>query len=317
MYKTMYQYYDAIQPPETLLPRLLAMEPESRRTSTPWRVVGPAACLALAAVAAGLLPPKQAEPASLSQPTHQVIQQTAAPDTADTSAPVDEPTPELTAEGQWPEPTAAPPAENVEVVSSSLLRPYSFEELVADASVIVKAKLTATSDAFQIIPVFGDSPSIFTDYEFTVTENLFGNAREGEALTVRMEGGTAGGTTLLVEGNPAFQAGEEVLLFLYQPNMGSGYNTLGDYYYLLGAGQGAYYADPGNADRYTDSFGNELSLQELMQITGKMNPDDIDPDRFYKEFVENEKANLQSGFITEEEYQALLQEAEQYATIVK
>lgn len=87
MYNTMYQYYDAIQPPETLLPQLLAMEPEPRRAATPWRVVVPAAaCLALAAVAAGLLlPPKQTDPVSLGQPTHQVVQQTAAPETPDTA----------------------------------------------------------------------------------------------------------------------------------------------------------------------------------------------------------------------------------------
>lgn len=41
-----------------------------------------------------------------------------------------------------------------------------------------------------------------------------------------------------------------------------------------------------------------------------MNPDDVDADRFYKEFVENQKGNLKRGFITEEEYQALLLEAE-------
>lgn len=104
MNKTMYQYYDAIQPPETLLPRLLTMEPEPRRETMPWRVVVPtAACLALMAVAAGLLlSPKQAEPVSLSHPTPQTIQQTSAPDTAETTAPEVGQTPELTAEAQWP-----------------------------------------------------------------------------------------------------------------------------------------------------------------------------------------------------------------------
>ena len=123
MYNTMYQYYDAIQPPETLLPRLLAMEPEPRRTPTPWRVVVPtAACLALMAVAAGLLlPPKQAEPVSLSQPTPQIIQQTAAPDAAETPAPEVEQTPELTSEVPWTETPTAPPMEPEapEVSSSS------------------------------------------------------------------------------------------------------------------------------------------------------------------------------------------------------
>lgn len=109
MHNTMYQYYDAIQPPETLLPQLLAMEPEPRRETTPWRVVIPAAaCLALAAAAAGLLlPQRQAESVSLSQPTPQTIHQTAAPDTAEKTAPEIGQTPGL-ATGEAP---YVPPAE--------------------------------------------------------------------------------------------------------------------------------------------------------------------------------------------------------------
>jgi hypothetical protein len=201
-------------------------------------------------------------------------------------------------------------------IMSGVLEQYNLTDLINTSTLIVKAKLTSASDAFQIIPVFGCSPSNFTDYNFKVSEVVFGNATKDDMIVVRMQGGLAGGTDLIVEDNPQFTENEEVLLFLYQPKMGSGYNTKGDYYYILGLGQGAYYQDSRN-NSYFDMYGNKLSYDYLVNAVGKRDVNSIDEEHFLKQFVANTYANLKSGFITENEYLSLLSEASQYATIVK
>ena len=41
-----------------------------------------------------------------------------------------------------------------------------------------------------------------------------------------------------------------------------------------------------------------------------------DEDRVYKEFLKNQQINLENGFITQEEYEQLLEEVQNYATII-
>ena len=41
-----------------------------------------------------------------------------------------------------------------------------------------------------------------------------------------------------------------------------------------------------------------------------------DEDRGYKEFLKNQQINLENGFITQEEYEQLLEEVQNYATII-
>ena len=53
-----------------------------------------------------------------------------------------------------------------------------------------------------------------------------------------MEGGSIENRTVVVDNNPLFETESEVILCLYKPDMGSGYNTMGNYYYLRGISQG-------------------------------------------------------------------------------
>ncbi len=63
MNEALFYYYDSIRPPETLLPRLLALEPKQKRTPPKWLAAIPvAACFAVLIYAASLLLPGKTEP---------------------------------------------------------------------------------------------------------------------------------------------------------------------------------------------------------------------------------------------------------------
>lgn len=204
-------------------------------------------------------------------------------------------------------------------VQCGVLREYSYSDLINESTLIVRATLTETSEPFQIIPTFGNSPSNFTDYYFNVTDVLRGDADMEPRITVRIQGGRVNNLDLIVEDAPHISIGDDVLLFLYQPNMGSGYNTEGEYYYILGVNQGIYYCENEakihtSEEYFTDCYGNELNYTDVLNQTSIIPLKD--ENCFYTEFMENVKCNYESGFITEEEYQQLMDETTQYATIV-
>lgn len=214
------------------------------------------------------------------------------------------------------------------MVKSGVLAEVTYDDLLQDASVIVKAHTTNISEAFSIQSVNG-AVSNFTDYTLEADRVLKGRLAENETFTVRLEGGTVNGQKVVVEEAPQLSVDEPVLLFLYQPNMGGGFNTEGDYYYVLGMMQGAFYPEKGSDEKthaastttFTNKLGTSISLQTLandlanMQQTVETN--DANDNGVYEKFLENQKKNLESGFITQEEYEQGLNEAKQYATIIK
>lgn len=222
-----------------------------------------------------------------------------------------------------------PSSENVAEESSTTmhksgsLKSYPYEALLNDAPVIVKAHTVDISNPFKIKSVNG-SISRFTDYTVQADEVYRGQIATGDSVVVRIEGGCIDGNDVVVDEAPSLKMDEEVVLFLYQPNMGSGFNTEGDYYYVLGMTQGAFYPkvqdDKLTAD-YVNKFGTTFSLDRLQSDITSMDSDRLvvanRENRVYEEFLNNQKANLESGMITQEEYDRFLQEAQTYATIVK
>lgn len=57
-----------------------------------------------------------------------------------------------------------------------------------------------------------------------------------------------------------FKDGDDVVLFLYQPNTGGGYNTLGNYYYIVGVNQGVFYKHQPEASDESDVFHSVSSI---------------------------------------------------------
>lgn len=205
---------------------------------------------------------------------------------------------------------------------SGMLPKYSYEDLLEKASVIATVSLVEASAPFEIQSVSG-AISSFTDYTMEVVEPIKGNVMAGESIVVRLEGGRVDNLNVVVEENPEIMSDSKMLLFLYQPGMGGSYNTEGDYYYVLGMNQGAFYSE-NRARAVDENFTNELGLivnkntlkldvEALSTVNGeKAN----NSNWVYEEFVDNQQKNLESGFITQEEYELLLKESSQYATII-
>lgn len=214
------------------------------------------------------------------------------------------------------------------VVKSGVLAEVTYDDLLQDASVIVEAHTTNISEAFSIQSVNG-AVSNFTDYTLQADKVLKGALDENETFTVRLEGGTVDGQKVVVEEAPQLPVDESVLLFLYQPNMGGGFNTEGNYYYVLGMMQGVFYPEKDADEKtyaesnntFTNGLGTSISIQtlenDLSNLQQTVSGNNMNENRVYEAFLENQKKNLESGFITQEEYEKGLNESKQYATIVK
>lgn len=202
---------------------------------------------------------------------------------------------------------------------SGLLPSYSYQDLLNQAPVIVTGSVVDAS-TIQIVPVGGENPAAFTDYTVEVVNALRGSLNTGEKITVRVQGEqTSNSSGVGVEDSVQFSLDDEVLLFLYQPKMGGSYNTEGDYYYILGQSQGAYQAD--GSTYYSNVVGEAIDVADLqddlfsMSSEQKQSAENIN--RFYEEFIANQQKNLENGFITRDEFDQMMKNIQEYATVVE
>lgn len=203
--------------------------------------------------------------------------------------------------------------DSVEVVSG-LLPAYTLDDLVDRSNLIVRAKMISRSNPFEIKPVFGESTSVFTDYTFEIETVLKGSPKD-DSVIVRTRGGSTGDRIVFAEDEPEFTVGKDVLLFLYQPGMGSGYNTTGDYYYVTGVSQGVYELENDIAiQTLTKERSTYDKIRESVETQVRNGGTTIIP---REEFQDNLDRNLKNGFINEKDYQLLLAESDQYAEIVR
>ncbi|MCD8145567.1 MAG: hypothetical protein LUD79_09630 [Oscillospiraceae bacterium] len=198
------------------------------------------------------------------------------------------------------------------VYISGTLEEKTLDDLYEQSALVAVGTVSGKSEAFQIQNVSGGTAN-FTDYYFDVSTALRG-AAESETVTVRVQGGTVGNYTEVCESSPALEVGDEYLLFLYKPGRGGAYNTEGDYYYVLGQAQGCFTAD--SSESYVSQNGVTLTQESL---TAALSDEDLEPvnvDYFREEYIANQQRNLESGFITQEEYDEMMANIDQYATIV-
>ena len=180
------------------------------------------------------------------------------------------------------------------------------EDVVARSSLAVSGKITACSERFGIKPTFGGDPMPYYDWTFTIEETYRGES-ETDTITVRT------GQDL----EAYLSVGDSVLLFLYQPHMGGGYNAEGDYYYIASVVNGIYtmeYTDDGIALR--DSTGMAVdweSFQEELQAQSALHP--VNELRALNDYLFSVQRNAE-----ENQYAPTMEEAladiEQYAEIV-
>ena len=201
------------------------------------------------------------------------------------------------------------------VTIEGTLEEKSEDQLFKQSSLIIRGTVDEAIKMFQIQSVSGMTGN-FTDYKITVEDVLRGST-DDEIVTVRVRGGTAGGVTEICSPVPELDAGEEYLLFLYQPGRGGTFNTRGDYYYVLGLPQGTFQrasstAEPQASDVFTSQTNYEISYSRILD---RANEYPVDTDYFRKEYLANQKLNLENGFITQREYQKSIENIDTYASV--
>jgi hypothetical protein len=208
--------------------------------------------------------------------------------------------------------------EPVRVNISGLLAAKDIPQLIMESDIIVFGKVIEASDPIKICPVGGGDYSLFTDYYFDAIDvlkssELFDNMNR---IPVRIHGGVTKDLIVVHGEEPKLTIGNEYLLFLFKPGMGAGYNTEGEYCYVTGATQGTYsFVNNDGIQKLVPQLGTQtLTMGELKQQINDFSS--VAVKTKMEIFKENLLKNIESGFISEDEYSIFLDEANTYATII-
>ncbi len=243
--------------------------------------------------------------------------------------------------------------QNSYVVVSEYEAVYTTEQLMDESTLVAWGTVTEQSEPFVVRGVGEIGEQVFTDYTVEIQEVTRGTERPGDFVTVRLEGDPAD-TSVVYSSAPVLETGGEYLLFLRKSCMGGGFSTPGDYYYIVGNRQGVYEPEQSAVAQkaalgqeafvsqrlllHMDTTGNvpqirhnKLSPQEiknaeengqdivtlsaLQTIARAASP--VDEDWKRQEVEANYKTNLETGILTEEEYNTLMAELNQYGEIME
>lgn len=208
-----------------------------------------------------------------------------------------------------------PQSDDAVLTIHGILEEKNEDQLFQQSSLLITGTVSK-SDSFQVKKTTGETGN-FTDYEIDVSEILRGELKQPKVI-VRVQGGTAGGVTEVYTPGPELKLDEEYLLFLYKPARGGGFNTDGDYYYILGLTQGIFQrvsssTETAKAGVYKSQSGHEISYTRIVERATEYPVDEL---YFRTEYIENQKRNLENGFITNDEYEKMMTEIDVYASKV-
>ncbi len=205
--------------------------------------------------------------------------------------------------------------------------PWPIEKLMEKSTLVIRGTVES-ADVLEISGVRGGTLTM-TEYQVKVSEVLRG---EEKASVSVLRIGDPADEQVFFEAEPVLEQGKEYLLFLQSRDLGGDFNFLGDHYRVLGDRQGVYESSAAVPAREGEAaFSNQKELaavgteeapeavsytqvqEELKQVNVETPPD---PDLFRNEYLEALKGNLETGFITEEEYAAATAELDQYAEVI-
>lgn len=250
------------------------------------------------------------------------------------------------------------PNDDTVTIVSGYSIPYTMDELLEQSTAAVRGTVEDISEPFVIRGVGGIGELEHTDYSIHVTEIVRGELTS-PSITLRMRGNPYD-DTVFYEGAPSLEPGKGYLLFLQKPGIGGGFNTAGDYYYIIGSRQGVYEeidaqalsseeADSSEAifvsqERLLADEGFEAGAPAIRRKTmdsidiGEIGGTDngilkwtafrgkvedvnksmpVDEAFKRKELEANCKINLETGMLSEDEYQEALAVLDEYAEIVQ
>lgn len=245
---------------------------------------------------------------------------------------------------------------NMTTVISRYEIEYEMDELIEKSTLVVQGSVTNISDAF-IIRGVGDLGELeYTDYSVDVKQVLRGENSDKSKVTVRMEGNPAD-KSVIYEDDPTLELGNEYILFLEKDTAGGGFDTEGDYYYIVGFKYGVFELEMDKNTKkmlstddnktyfvsqkmLADSHSNDRKalVQEAIDIADfvkeEVTTEIIELEALSKvlvdaeytkpvqenmrseEFKKNLKINLDNGFISQEEYDELIESLNEYAVII-
>ncbi|MDR3148912.1 MAG: hypothetical protein LBT88_02690 [Oscillospiraceae bacterium] len=216
------------------------------------------------------------------------------------------------------------------IISSGLLVEKDVTQLIAEADVIVYGTIYDNGDPIKIRSVasvraaadgedVSGSFSVFTDY-YIDPEIILQNRRPEYDISnvpIRLEGGIIDGLEVIAELEPPFEIGNKYLLFLKYPGIGGGYITNETQFYIAGAVQGRYEETEGDPILRTYFGDREITLEELVKQVEEFEASGEPVKTQWEEFLENQNHNIETGFITQEEYDRFIEEAQMYAEIIE
>lgn len=211
--------------------------------------------------------------------------------------------------------------EIVTVVSGTIAE-KTIDDLEKSSACIIKGEVVDVSDPFQVTSVSGESTA-FTDYYLRINESLRGNRENGEVVVIRTRGGLIESELVFDETGPYLELGQQYLVFLLSPDVGGGFNTEGDYYYVNGSTQGIYPFIDGEllvsefdsaVEEKHSILDYELLKEELIAINENYPVSEINR---RQEIIDALTINYNNRLITEEQYHQALQELDMYAVITE
>lgn len=232
------------------------------------------------------------------------------------------------------------------IILDGIMPVFTLKDLINYSTLIVNATCVRCSDPFKI-QAYDGGISVFQDYYFEIQNTLMGESKTGKIVKVRLEGGELDGLKVVERNNPKFEIGNTVILFLYQPNMGGGFNVEdSSCYYPVGLRQGVYNETDQRAenssliclqseklyysgsDRFTldeiadqakqaqKEYVNQIA-KERNSFTSKVDLKKYKDDQILRLYEENIKQYKDAGVINDYGYSELNKSITHYARIVK
>lgn len=137
---------------------------------------------------------------------------------------------------------------------------FPMDELVAESHLIARGKFVGDSGAFIVEPANGADNSVFTDYYFQITDVLRGDAKVGDTVSVRLQGGRKDNLYVKNFYDVAPTEESEAIVFLCKVTVPVGYVTNEDYFLPTGTTTRSFYFLDESAGEPTykcDTYGRE------------------------------------------------------------
>ena len=200
---------------------------------------------------------------------------------------------------------------------------YNFDELIETSHVIVKGHIKGRADTFIVRPTNGADDSVFTQYQFEVDDVIRGDVTAGETIGIRFQGGQKGNLKVINydDKDIKIKDSDKMVLFLYRVTVGGGYTTNDEYYQVVGgSNQGIFFLDE-SAEKETyksnsrnfDPLEWDTARAQLVELANEL---PTNQSGLLEYEIEELKAELESGKITQDKYETTLESYTKYATII-